>query len=87
MGVTGKLMGVPTWHPYTPHHGDFLNISGTIYTYIIIPQGTVDNNLGQDRLADQMHELCLEVLNVHGSELRLFRANAFPLLILLMLCI
>ena len=63
----------------------------------LIPQGTVDNNLGPDRLEGPnaldpnycrqqtlwLHDLCLEVLTVHGTEFRLFGANAFPLLILL----
>ena len=52
----------------------------------LIPQGTVDNNLGPDRLAGPkaldpnycrqptlcLHDLCLGVLTVHGIELRLF---------------
>ena len=61
----------------------------------LIPQGTVDNNLGPDRLAGpkardpnhcrqptlaRLHDLCLEVLTVHGIELRLFWAKAFTLL-------
>ncbi len=64
----------------------------------VIPQGTVDNNLWPDRLAGSkalypnycrqptlwLHDLCLEVLTVHGIELRLFWAKSFPLLILLM---
>ncbi len=59
----------------------------------VIPQGTVDNNLGPDRLAGPkalnpnyyrqptlwLHDLCLEVLIVHGNELRLFGARAFSL--------
>ncbi len=59
----------------------------TIYlSYLIIirliPQGTVDNNLGPDRLAGPkaldpnycrqptltLNNLCLEVLSVHGTE-------------------
>ncbi len=62
----------------------------------LILQGTVDINLGPDRLAGTkaldpnycrqptlwLHDLCLEVLTVHCSELRLFGAKAFPLLIL-----
>ena len=53
----------------------------------VIPQGTVDNNLGPDRLVGpkaldpnycRQPTLCLEVLTVHGTELRLFRAKAFP---------
>ncbi len=65
--------------------------------YTIIPQWTVDNNLGPDRLASPkaldpnycrqpilwLHDLCLEVLTVHATELRLFGAKAFPLLILI----
>ncbi len=57
----------------------------------------VDNNLRPDRLADPkalepnhciqptiwLHGLCLEVQAVHGTELRLFWAKTFPLLILL----
>ena len=57
-----------------------------------MPQGTVDNNLGPDRLAGPkdldpnccrqptlyLHNLCLEVLTVHGTELRLFGAKVFP---------
>ena len=63
----------------------------------VIPQVTVDI-LGPDRLAGpkaldpnycrqptlRLHDLCLEVLTVHGNELCLFGAKAFPLLILLM---
>ena len=58
----------------------------------VIPQGTVDNNLGADRLSGLraldpnycrqptlwLHELRLEVLTVHRTELRLFWAKAFP---------
>ena len=57
---------------------------------IIIPQGTVDNNLGPGRLAGPKAldpnycrqptlclNLCLEVLTVYGTELRLFGAKAF----------
>ncbi len=68
------------------------------YTIRLIPQGTVDNNLGPDHFPGPkaldpnncrqptlwLHDLCLEVLTVHGIELRLFGAKAFPLLILLM---
>ncbi len=65
----------------------------------VIPQGTVDNNLGSDRLAGPkaldpnnycrqptlwLHNLCLEVLTEYGNVLRLFWAKAFPLLKLLM---
>ncbi len=80
----------------------FVNLSISLSIPIIhtyTPQGTVDNNLGSDRLAgpkalDQnycrqptlrLHDLCLEVLNVHGIELSLFWDKAFLLLILLML--
>ncbi len=62
----------------------------------VIPQGTVDNNLGPARLAGPkaldpnycrqttlwLHDLCLDFLTVHGIELRLFGAKAFPLFIL-----
>ena len=65
----------------------------------VIPQGTVDNKLGPDRLAGPkaldpnycrqptlwLYDLCLEVLTKHGNELRLFWAKTFPLLILLMI--
>ena len=65
----------------------------------LIPQGTVDNNLGPDRLAGPkalepnycrqltlwLHDLCLEVLTVQGTDFRLFGAKAFPLLILFMM--
>ncbi len=58
----------------------------------VIPQGTVDNNLEPDSLAGhnaldpnyyrqptlRLHDLCLEVLTVHGNKLRLFGAKAFP---------
>ncbi len=64
----------------------------------VIPLGTVDNNIGPDRVAGPkaldpnyfrqptlcLHDLCLEVLTVHGTELCLFGAQAFTLLILLM---
>ena len=64
----------------------------------ITPQWTVDNNLGPDHLAGPkaiypnycrqptllLHDLCLEVLTVHGTEVRLFGAKALPLRILLM---
>ncbi len=67
----------------------------------LIPQGKIDNNLGPDRLSGPkaldpnyfrqpthlLHDLCLEVLTVHGLELRLFVTKAFPLLILIMSCI
>ena len=58
----------------------------------VIPQGTVDNNLGPDCLAGPkaldpnycrqptlwLHDLCLADLNVHGNELCLFGAKAPP---------
>ncbi len=58
----------------------------------VIPQGTVDNNLGPDRLAGtkaldpnycrqptlRLHNLCLEVLTVHGIKLRLFLGQGIP---------
>ena len=58
----------------------------------LIYQGTVDNNLGQDsftgpkalipsycrQLSHCLHNLYLEVLTIHGTELRLFGAKAFP---------
>ncbi len=47
----------------------------------------VDNNQASDRLAGQAlmtTNLCLEVLTVHGTELHLFWAKAYPLLIILM---
>ena len=34
-----------------------------------------------------LHDLCLGVLTVHGTELRIFGVKAFPLLVLLMSCI
>ena len=56
------------------------------------PQGTVDNNLGPDHLEGPkaldpnfcrqptlwLHDLCLEVLTVHGTELSLFGTKALP---------
>ena len=54
---------------------------------------TIDNNLGPDRLAGPksliisptiadptlwLHDLCVEVLTVHGNELSLFWAKALP---------
>ena len=29
MGVSGSVVGPPTWHPYTPHMGHYLDISVT----------------------------------------------------------
>ena len=57
-------------------------IDWTLLTLYFIPQGTVDNNLGPDRLAGPkaldpndyrqpslwLHDLCLEVLTVHSIE-------------------
>ena len=70
----------------------FVNLSISLSIPIIhtyTPQGTVDNNLGSDRLAGPkalypipnycrqptlwLYDLCLEVLTVHGNELRLSR--------------
>ncbi len=58
----------------------------------LMPRGTIDNNLGQDLFAGPkaldhyyckqptlwLHVLCLEVLTVHGTELRMYGAKAFP---------
>ncbi len=58
----------------------------------LLPQGTVDNNIG--RLTGPkalypnyyrqptlwLHDLCLEVLTAHSTELRLFWDKTFPLL-------
>ena len=69
-----------------------------IIIFRLIPQGTVDNNLGPDRLASPkamipyycrqltlwLHNFRIEVLIVHGSGLRLFWANVFSLRILIM---
>ncbi len=60
----------------------------------VIPQKMVDNNIGPDRLRGPkaldpkycrqstlyLHSICLEVLTVIGTELRLFGAKAFPFL-------
>nr|CAD7194247.1 unnamed protein product [Timema douglasi] len=27
LGVSGRLVGKPQWHPYTPHHGHFLDVA------------------------------------------------------------
>ncbi len=57
----------------------------------LIPQGTDDDNIEPDCLECPkaldpnccrqptlwLHDLCLEVLTVHGTELRLFGAKAF----------
>jgi len=29
MGVTGRIVDKPTWHPYTPQYGEFLNVALT----------------------------------------------------------
>ncbi len=69
-----------------------------ILTIWLIPQGTINNKLGPDRFEGLkaldpnyyrqptlwLHNLCLEVQTVHGIEFCLFRAKAFPILILLM---
>ncbi len=58
----------------------------------LVPQGTVNNNLRPNRFAGPkaldpyyyrqptllLHYLNLEVLTVHGIELRLFWAKVFP---------
>ncbi len=58
----------------------------------VIPPRMVDNNLRPDHSAVPKTQdpnycrqptLCLEVLTVYGTELRLFVAKVFPLLILL----
>ncbi len=76
-------------HTYTDMRKIPVQCSYLIETWSIIrviPQGTVDNNLGPDRSAGPkaldpnyfrqpthwLHDLCLEVLTVHGIELRLF---------------
>ncbi len=71
--------------PYAPLTQEFLS------KIRVIPQGTVDNNLGPDRLAGPkaldpnycrqqtlwLHDLYLEVLTVHGNELHVFGGKAF----------
>ncbi len=66
-----------------------------VWSFRLLPQGTVDNNLGPDRFAGPkaldpywcwqptlwLHDLCLEVLTVHSTKLRLWHS---PLTILLM---
>ncbi len=61
-----------------------------VYIKRLIPQGTVDNNLGPDRLTGPkaldpnycrqptlwLHDLCLQFLILHGNELRLFGTKA-----------
>ena len=34
MGVSGAVVGTPTWHPYTPHMGHYLDISVTYSEHI-----------------------------------------------------
>ncbi len=57
------------------------------YDDTINTQGTVDNNLGPDRLAGSRSQLmkttnpliaCLEVLTVHGTELHLIWGQGIP---------
>ncbi len=52
-----------------------------------LPQGTVNNNLGPEHLECpktldpnyfRKPTLCLDVLTIHGAELRLFEAKAIP---------
>ena len=64
----------------------------SIFYIRLIPQGTVDNNLMPDRFAGPkaldpyycrqptylLHDLCLEVLTVNGTEWGLFVTKAFP---------
>ncbi len=73
------------------------NIVDYLWYIRVIPQGTVDNNLVLERLAGPkaldpnyckqptlwLYDLCLEVLYVHGNELRLYGAKAFSLILLL----
>ncbi len=84
-----------TWPRTYSRNKRFISYAGTIR---LIPQGTVDNNQGPDRLPGpkaldpnycrqptlSLHDLCLEVLTVHVTEMRLTEAKAFPLLLLLM---
>ena len=78
----------------------YLWMLSSLFIYIFVKsmqsQGTVDNNLGPDRLAGPkaldpsygrqptiwLYDLCLEFLTVHGIELCLFGAKTFPLRIL-----
>ncbi len=50
---------------------------------LVSPKALDPNGCRQPTL--WLHELCLEVLAAHGTELELFGAKAFPLLITLML--
>ena len=34
MGVSGAIVGIPKWHPYTPHMGHYLDISATYSEHI-----------------------------------------------------
>jgi len=36
MGVTGRIVDKPTWHPYTPQYGEFLNVALT-YSDLLWP--------------------------------------------------
>ena len=36
MGVTGRLIDKPTWHPYTPQYGHYLNVAIT-YSDLLWP--------------------------------------------------
>ena len=61
----------------------------SILNLIIIQDNQGELNWG-NRLSDtlkttnSLHDLCQEVLTVHGNKLRLFMTKAFPLLCLLM---
>ncbi len=69
-----------------------VGLLGQIHYTSHTSEGTVDNNLGPGCLAGPkaldpnycrqpnlwLNDLCLEVLTVHGIELRLFWAKAFP---------
>ena len=48
-----------------------------------IPRSFILALLHSRQTALWLHNLCLEVLTVHGNEALMFRANAFPLLVLL----
>ena len=85
------------WHIHlSPSRSIGFNHSIILIIIRLIPQGTVDNNLGPDHLTGPkvldfcrqptlwLYDLCLEVLTVHGTELCQFGAKAFSILILLM---
>ena len=36
MGVTGRIVDKPTWHPYTPQYGEFLRVALT-YSDLLWP--------------------------------------------------